>query len=300
MTGRVIRILAGDYKVYNLEDKSLSFCKPTGKLKNLSDIIKVGDVVEYNNQTITSVYPRTTDLVRPNIANIEQAFIIFSVKEPDLNLNLLDKFLMSLEYHNIKPIIIFNKMDLLDEASLAYVNSIIDYYHMIGYEVVTTSAILNELSNLEKYLENHISVFTGQSGVGKSSLLNSLDDNLHLLTNEISMALGRGKHTTTCTELYQVMNGWIADTPGFGTIDYDVIDEVDIAHNFVEFFKVSSFCKYNGCLHINEPSCRVLEDVSKGKILKSRYENYLKFISDFRKENKSAYSAFNSKSKKRR
>ena len=144
-------------------------------------------------------------------------------------------------------------------------------------------------------------MFTGQSGVGKSSLLNLLNPNLSIETNEISLALGRGKHTTRHVELLQIENGWVADTPGFGTIDFEGMEKIDLAQNFIEFFKHSSSCKYNGCLHINEPSCKVKELVENNTILKSRYENYITFINDLGKDKKDYDSSpINSNSKRRR
>lgn len=299
--GLVTSFVAGKYQVYDFDKKAYFTGTARGKLKS-QVIVKVGDKVTYNfandNEIIIEdIEDRINDIIRPNICNIDQAFVIFSVKEPDLNLNLLDKFLVHLEYNEITPIIIFNKWDLLDDEKETL--AIVKYYESIGYKCLITSAINGITANLKELIKGHISCFTGQSGVGKSSLLNILDPSLFLETNEISKALGRGKHTTRVVSLLEINDGWVADTPGFGTIDFTELDERSIADNFVDFFKLSSNCKYNGCIHINEPGCMVRLEVENGHILKSRYENYLSFINDLRKDKKNANSSFNTKSRKR-
>lgn len=304
--GLVIRLIAGEYKVYDLNTKQIVSAKPRGVMRIKSSAPKVGDYVDYNlidekNAIIEKIHERRNDLIRPYISNIDQAFVIFSVKEPELNLNLLDKFLVTLEFNNITPIIVFNKWDLLNSDEESSIKDIISYYEKIGYKTIITSCNECILSDLKTYLKDKVSVFTGQSGVGKSSLLNLIDPNLSIETNEISFALGRGKHTTRHVELLQIENGWVADTPGFGTIDFEGMEKIDLAQNFVEFFCHSSECKYNGCLHINEPSCKVKELVENNTILKSRYENYLVFVNDLGKDKKEYDSSpINSNSKRRR
>lgn len=304
--GLVIRLIAGEYKVYDLDTKIIINAKPRGVMRIKSSAPKVGDYVDYtlineNSGIIEKIEERRNDLIRPYISNIDQAFVIFSVKEPDLNLNLLDKFLVTLEYNNITPIIVFNKWDLLNNEEIKTTKEIISYYESIGYKTIITSCNHLVLNDLKDYIKNKISVFTGQSGVGKSSLLNLIDPNLSIETNEISLALGRGKHTTRHVELLQIEDGWVADTPGFGTIDFEGMEKIDLAQNFIEFFKHSSYCKYNGCLHINEPACKVKELVNENVILKSRYDNYLVFINDLGKDKKEYDSSpINSNSKRRR
>ena len=300
--GLIISYIAGRYSIeYN---NQIYYGTVRGKLKN--DIIpKVGDIAEFtiindNNIIIEDIDERINDLIRPNICNIDQAFIIFSVKEPDLNLNLLDKFLVNLEYNNIKPIIIFNKWDLNDDDNIL---KIINYYKEIGYHTLITSTIEKDeliYKEIKELIKNKRSVLTGQRGVGKSSILNVLDPTLFLDTNEISIALGRGKHTTRTVSLLKINDGYVADTPGFGTIDFSEMDEVSIADNFVEFFNYKKECKYNGCLHLNEPDCMVKKKVEDGIILKSRYDNYLSFINDLRKDKKNDNRSLNPINKKRR
>ncbi len=284
----ITSFIAGTYTISDINTNNIYISKPRGVLKIKSIIPKVGDIIEYsllddNNAIIEKVYNRRNDLIRPNISNVDQVCIVFSVKEPLLNLNLLDKFLVTLEFNNIKPIIIFSKMDLLNKEELDYNNQIIDYYNNIGYTTIKTSKLDSSIKELIPLLNNKITVFTGQSGVGKSSILNILDPTLNLDTNEISISLSRGKHTTTSVTLYKIFDGYVADTPGFGTISFNDIDELSLSQNFVEFFKVSNMCKYKPCLHINEPFCMVKDEVNKNHILKSRYDNYKLFIEEIKK-----------------
>lgn len=289
--GLITCLVAGQYTIYDLDNKTTSIAKPRGvfRIKGISP--KVGDYVEYElgegNSIITKIEKRTTDLVRPAICNISQAFVVFSVKEPDLNLNLLDRFITILEFYRITPILVFNKWDLLvNDNEKIYVEEVIKYYASIGYKTIITSAKENLLNELSKYICDNISVITGQSGVGKSSLINVLDPNFSIKTNDISKSLNRGKHTTRHVELLEVSGGWVADTPGFGTMDFIDMNEVDISHSFVEFFEASGKCKYNGCLHLNEPSCEIKKLVEENKILTTRYENYKQFITESKSKRK--------------
>ncbi len=286
--GIITCILAGEYTIYDSEKNSYFKAKPRGIFRIKGDALKVGDKVTYEikdgSTVITNLEKRTNDLVRPLIANIEQAFVTFSVKEPVLNLNLLDRFLTILEYNDITPIIVFNKWDLLNEIELINVLRIKSYYEKIGYKVIITSAKTKLINEIKTLIKGKVSVITGQSGVGKSSLLNAVDENLNLETNEISKALNRGKHTTRCARLIKICDGWIADTPGFGIMDFSNMTEQDLAHSFKEFFILSTQCKYNGCMHLNEPLCMVKKAVESGDILESRYQNYQQFIEEIKKQ----------------
>lgn len=289
--GLITCLIAGEYTVYDLEIKTYFKGKPRGVFRIQDDAPKVGDNVEYEKTsdgkiTITKIYPRKTNLIRPAIANIEQAFIVFSVKEPEMNLNLLDRFLTILEFARIKTIIVFNKWDLLEDQDLEEIQKILKYYEGLGYETMTTSAKLKLVDQLDPAITGHISVITGQSGVGKSSLLNVIEPELEITTREISKALNRGKHTTRHVQLINLRGGWIADTPGFGMMDFIDMSEVDVSQSFREFFEAGQNCKYNGCLHLNEPKCAVKHLVDNGTIIKSRYDNYLGFIEEIKKRKK--------------
>ena len=273
MVGKIIKQISNDYTV-KVDDK-LYICKARGKFRNLGITPLVGDnvVIDENNNYILEILNRKNELDRPSISNIDQAVIVTSVKIPDFSSNLLDKLLTIIEFNNIKPIICFTKLDLLNSEELKYIEEIMNYYESIGYEVYA-----NTDSNLKNIFKDKITVFAGQSGAGKSSLLNRLDNSLNLEIGEVSIALGRGRHTTRHTELIEVLGGLIADTPGFSSIDFRGMKKSDIRDNFIEFNEYREFCEYKDCMHINELKCEIKNKVSDNIILKSRYENYLKFV----------------------
>ena len=184
-----------------------------------------------------------------------------------------DKLLVNIEFNNIEPIICFTKMDLVDDIKREEINNYIDYYRSIGYKV-----FVNTDESIKEIFKDKLTVFTGQSGAGKSTLLNRLDSTLKLETNEVSIALGRGKHTTRHTEFIPVCGGYIADTPGFSSLSFEGMSNGDIRDNFIEFNKYRSDCEYSDCMHDNEANCEIKRRVAAKDILESRYENYLKFI----------------------
>ena len=274
LEGKIIKLISNDYTV--LSDK-LYVCKCRGKFRSEKITPLVGDNVVFDpkNNYILEIKSRKNELVRPPIANIDQAYIITNVK-PTFNSNLLDKLLCIIEFNNIKPIIIFTKIDLLNEEELNEIKEVITYYKEIGYDVY----INNELEKIKESMQNKISVLSGQSGAGKSSLLNKLDKNLNLKTDQISVALGRGKHTTRHVELLKIDNGLVADTPGFSSLDFSDMENSDIRDNFIEFNNYKDMCKYRDCMHINEENCEVKKNK---KILKSRYDNYVSFVQNNKK-----------------
>ncbi len=273
MVGKIIKQISNDYTV-KFEDKLL-VCKPRGKFRKLGITPLVGDnvVVDTENNYILEILDRKNELERPSVANIDQAVIVTSVKIPDFSANLLDKLLCMIEYNNVKPIICFTKLDLLNEEELKEIRDIQSYYKKIGYDVYANTDI--ELKNIFK---DKITVFAGQSGAGKSSLLNKLDSNLNLEIGEVSIALGRGRHTTRHTELIEVLGGLIADTPGFSALEFKGMSNDAIRDNFIEFNEYKEDCEYKDCMHINERKCGIKENVENNVILKSRYDNYLKFV----------------------
>lgn len=274
MQGQIIKNISNDYTVL-VNDKRL-VCKARGKFRKLNLIPLVGDqvIVDEHNNYILDILPRKNSLVRPPVSNIDQVIIVTSVKHPDFDTNLLDKMLSIVEFNNIKPIICITKMDLLNETESALINEYIAYYKKIGYEVLFNT----ELEKIKEVLSEKINVFTGQSGAGKSTLLNKLDSNLNIKTSEISLALNRGKHTTRHTELISMNNAWVADTPGFSSLEFMGMTKSDIRDNFIEFNIYKDKCKYKDCMHHLEDVCEVKNKVADNTILKSRYENYLKFI----------------------
>lgn len=273
MQGRIIKSISNDYTV--LCDDKIYICKGRGRLKFQNIKPMVGDIVELDdNLLISKIYPRKNELIRPVISNVDQAYIITSLKQPDLDLNLLDKLLVIIEFNNVKPIICLTKIDLLTEEEYEYIKNIKKYYQNIGLTVFENT----DIDEIKRSFKNKISVFTGQTGAGKSTLLNKLNPNLKLETNEISFALNRGKNTTTHVELLEFENGWVADSPGFSDVYMDMTKE-DIRDNIIEFERYKENCKYRDCMHNREDDCEIKKQVKNGTILKSRYENYLKFIS---------------------
>lgn len=236
----------------------------------------VGDNVEFDqkNKYILKILTRYNYLIRPPVANIDQCVIVTSVKEPDFSSNLLDKLLTIIEFNNIKPIICFTKLDKLNKDELNKIEKIMSYYSKIGYEIYNNQ----DLDKFKLIFKDKITVFTGQSGAGKSTLLNKLDSNLQLKTDEISLALNRGKHTTRHVELLPIYNGYVADTPGFSAVSFLEMTNSDIRDNFIEFNIYRDLCEYKDCMHDSEINCEIKKQVNNGNILSSRYENYLKFI----------------------
>ena len=272
MTGIIIKNISNDYTVNC--DGNYYICKPRGKFRLDKWTPLVGDVVSIDekNNNILEIKPRKNELIRPSVANIDIAVIVTSVKEPDFDSNLLDKQLTIISYNNIIPIIYFTKLDLLNENELPEMNKIIKYYQQIGYQISTNTV------ELIKLIKNKIVVLTGQSGAGKSTLLNKIDPSLKLKTDEISYALGRGKHTTRHTELFETNNAFIVDTPGFSKIDFYNMTNIDIRDNMKEMFDNLHLCKYSDCMHIQEDGCYVKSLIEKKEILESRYNNYKNFI----------------------
>ncbi len=274
MEGIIIKNISNDYVVKS--NKKTYVCKPRGKFRHQEVTPLVGDHVIFDetNNYILQILPRKNMLIRPSIANVDKAIIVTSVKEPNFNTNLLDKLLIIIEYNNITPIIVLSKLDLLNQEETENIQKYIDYYRHLGYSVIPNT----DLISIKKQIKDQIVVFTGQSGSGKSTLLNKLNSHLNLKTNSISKSLGRGKHTTRHTELFKVSEGYVADTPGFSSIDLRNMSNIDIRDNMREMFDNLEYCKYRDCMHLKEDGCKVKDLVKKGVILKSRYENYQKFI----------------------
>lgn len=275
--GLIIKSISGEYDCY-IDDGSIVTCKPLGIFRLNKETPKVGDRVIVQNGMIQKIEKRKNDFERPVVSNITKNLVVTSVVEPDLNLNLLDRLVAVSEYSDITTILVFTKLDLVSDERKEELNLIFNYYKKIGYKVYTLPGDDEKL--IKEEIKGNVCVLSGQSGVGKSTLVNLLA-NLSIKTGEISKALNRGKHTTRHTELIRINDGWLADTPGFGSLEIDM-DEVALSQSFKEFFEVK--CKFNGCLHLSEPGCKVRELVKSGEILRSRYDNYKQFIKEIRNE----------------
>jgi ribosome biogenesis GTPase / thiamine phosphate phosphatase len=290
--GKIIKALSGFY--YVLSDNGITQCRGRGVFRKNKVTPLVGDYVEFqaDNDTegyLLKVFERKNELVRPPIANVDQAILIFSASEPNFSPGLLDRFLVLVESENIEPVICITKIDLLTEKEQSAIENYVRDYKSFGYEVILTSSKTEQgLKELAPFLKDKISVFAGQSGVGKSSLLNALRPELELKTADISAHLGRGKHTTRHVELIEIDGGLVADTPGFSSLEFSELDAENLPSCFPEMVEVSDSCKFRGCLHINEPKCAVKTGVESGTIPSYRYDHYLTFHKEI-KERKPRY-----------
>lgn len=272
MKGQIIKIVS-DLHIVSYNDKNYD-CKCRGKFRKDKMIPKVGDYVIFDSEkrVIEEILPRNNVFQRPNVANIDQAFLITSLRLPDFSFNLLDKLIILMELHHVEPIICLTKKDLLTKKELSDIDKSLDYYKKIGYKVIDNT----QIDEIRKLLKDKTSVFTGQTGAGKSTLLNKLNPNWNLETGEVSVALGRGRHTTRVVELFNINGGKVLDTPGFSALDFIDFTREDIRDAFIEFKNYP--CIYKDCMHKNENECKVKGAVNNNNILETRYENYLKFI----------------------
>ncbi|WP_274657175.1 ribosome small subunit-dependent GTPase A [Streptococcus equinus] len=275
MKGRIIKSLAGFYYVES--DGVVYQTRARGNFRKKGQTPYVGDFVDFSAEDhsegyILAILDRKNSLVRPPIVNIDQAVVIMSAKEPDFNANLLDRFLVLLEHKDIEPIVYISKMDLLTNPD--DIAAIQKQYQEIGYHFCTS------LEELLPLLTDKVTVFMGQTGVGKSTLLNKIAPELKLETGEISDSLGRGRHTTRAVSFYNVNGGKIADTPGFSSLDYEITNVEDLNKAFPELRHLSRSCKFRSCTHTHEPSCAVKDALEAGELWKSRYDNYLQFLSE--------------------
>ncbi|MBN2504696.1 MAG: ribosome small subunit-dependent GTPase A [Bacilli bacterium] len=279
--GRIIKLTGGIYTVCD-EFGGRKQLKPLGIFRYKNFKPKVGDIVEFDDNSILKVYPRENDLVRPAIANVDQALLVTSAKEPDFSFTLLDRFLVLIHQQAIDPVIIVTKIDLLDENKLDELNRKLAYYERFYPVIRVSNKKLFNIDAVTQIAKGKVNVLAGQTGAGKSSLLNAIDPNLELATDEISVALGRGKHTTRHVELIEFASGWIADTPGFSKLEFVDIDIYTLKDLYPDFRELSSNCRFNGCTHTHEPGCAVTEAYQGKLILPERYENYQKFYQEIK------------------
>jgi len=279
MKGQIVKIVSNLYFVES--ENNIYKCNSRGNFRDRKITPVVGDFCIFDKDTnyILDILPRKNYLDRPLVANIDQGLIVTSLKIPDFSTNLLDKLITVMEINNITPIICITKEDLIDDGAKDEYKDIANYYKKIGYQVYYNY----EVDKLKTIFENKTTVFTGQTGAGKSSLFNRLDPSLNLEVGEVSMALGRGKHTTRVVELLKLCGGKLVDTPGFSSIDLSIYDKDTIKNSFVEFR--NSKCLYNDCSHIKESSdiCDIKKRVEEKDILPSRYEDYIAFITKDRR-----------------
>lgn len=280
MEGIIIKGIGGFY--YIKTDKGIIECKARGKFRYNSLKPMVGDrvtiKVENGKGVIEDIHERSSELIRPTVANVTQAFVVFAIKNPDINLDLLNRFLTLCEYNDIHAVVCLNKEDLCTEEEKENLKELIND---IGYEVLFINAKEGKgFDALKERLEHNITVLCGPSGAGKSTLLNSFIDREHMETGSVSEKIGRGKHTTRHSELIDVDNGYLVDTPGFTTLDVTFIDRDSLKYCFPEFNDYNNLCKFNGCNHYKEPKCAVKEAVEEGKINKLRYDFYIKTLEE--------------------
>lgn len=283
MTGIIIKALSGFY--YAGVEGVIYECKARGSFRKSGISPLVGDRVEIeitgdNTGVVDKILPRKNAIIRPPVANIDKIFIVSSHTNPQPNAFLIDKMTVTARYNNIEPIIVFNKCDMGDFSNWEKI------YKGAGFKVYTVSAEENiGMDNIRLELEDCVSAFTGNSGVGKSSILNRLLGET-IETGEVSEKLGRGRHTTRHTQLYPVgNNGFVADTPGFSTFEltsdnYDLKEK--LADCFFDFDTFTPYCRFSGCTHTKESGCAVLEAVGKGEIEESRHKSYLQLFEDMK------------------
>ena len=306
MRGIIIKSTGSWYQVLDQESGKIYEARIRGKFKliktRLTNPLAVGDFVEFSLEQddiawITKIEPRKNYLIRKAVnlskeahiiaSNIDIGCILFTLKMPETSLGFLDRFLVCCEAYDIKPLILFNKADLLEQEELEYAEDIATVYQSIGYDSLFVSSVSElNMESLREILKDKTSVFFGHSGSGKSTLVNALNPEVNLKTGDISDIHLKGKHTTTFAQMhFWPFGGQVIDTPGvreFAMID---VEKEEIQHYFPEIFSISENCKFNNCLHINEPKCAVLDALEHEEILESRYATYIKLMEEAEEQN---------------
>lgn len=279
MTGKIVKGIAGFYYVH-IEGKGVYACRAKGIFRNIHVKPLVGDnvCIDILDETekegnVTEVLPRKNELLRPAVANIDQALIIFAIVKPDPNFNLLDRFLIRMERQNLTSIICFNKEDIASEEEKA---ALCQAYESCGYQVLFVSAVDGKgMERLRELLLGKTTTVAGPSGVGKSTIINYLHPAAQMETGSISRKIERGKHTTRHSEMIALgEETYIMDTPGFTSLSIEEIEKEELSTYYPEFVQYEPYCRFRGCAHINEPDCRIKKAVEDGKISRVRYENY--------------------------
>ncbi len=291
VVGKIVKGIAGVYEVFT-ENAGILECKAKGIFRNQKRKPLVGDNVtlelldeEKKRALIVELLPRKSELIRPAVANVDQAVIVFAVKEPEPNWNLLDRFLILMKKQNVPVVICFNKIDLISEE---YCVEIEKEYRNSGYDVQFLSAKEEVgIEQLKVILKGKTTVLAGPSGVGKSTLVNLLQSDVVMETGAVSEKIKRGKHTTRHSEFICLGEStYILDTPGFSSLDIEEIEAEELKEYFPEFLLYEEQCRFRGCVHENEPDCAVKKAVKEGNIAKRRYESYLLLYRDLKAKKK--------------
>ncbi|MBO5461294.1 MAG: ribosome small subunit-dependent GTPase A [Ruminococcus sp.] len=286
MQGKIIKAIAGFYYVHVVES-GLYECKARGVFRKEKQKPLVGDDVELEildesekTGNIIRILPRKNELIRPAVANVDQALVVFAVTEPDPHYNLLDRFLVMMERKEIPVILVFNKKDLGKDSMLDEIRAV---YEKCGYPIYFTSALNEEMDAVRNVLSGKTTVIAGPSGVGKSSLINLFQSDVQMETGSISKKIARGKHTTRHSELITIdENSYIMDTPGFSSLYVNDFEKEELKYFFREFDPFEGQCRFIGCDHVHEPDCAVKTAVENGQIHKIRYGNYLEMYRELK------------------
>ena len=289
MQGKIIKGIAGFYYIY-AENDEIYECKAKGIFRKDKQKPLVGDNVEIEvldeqgkEGSVTAILPRKNSLIRPAVANVDQAFVIFAMENPKPNFMLLDRFLIMMEKENVPAVICFNKKDLAkqEELELLY-----ETYKSCGYDVIFSSTFSGEgLDEIRRILKGKTTVVAGPSGVGKSSITNALQENVQMETGEISKKLKRGKHTTRHSQVIPVVHDtYLMDTPGFSSLYLTDIEEQELKDYFPEFRRYEEKCRFQGCRHIHEPDCGVKAALAEHEISQLRYEDYLALYNELKEK----------------
>lgn len=289
MQGKIIKGIAGFYYIY-AEDGNIYECKAKGIFRKDNFKPLVGDNVEITvlneeekEGSVTSILPRRNSLIRPAVANVDQAFLIFAMENPKPNFLLLDRFLIMMEQQEIPAVICFNKKDVGEKKEM---EKLYEIYTGCGYRVVLSSTYEGEgMDEIHEILKGKTTVVAGPSGVGKSSITNCMQGEVQMETGEISKKLKRGKHTTRHSQVIPVeKNTFLVDTPGFSSLYLTDMKEEELRDYFPEFVMYEPQCRFQGCMHIHEPGCAVKKALSEGKISQQRYDNYLALYEELKEK----------------
>lgn len=275
--GIIQQSLSGFYDI--ISDGQIFRTRGRGNFRKRGIKPLVGDHVEFEDGYLLAIQSRKNQLLRPLVANVDDAVVVTAATQPTFSSNLLDRQLIALELQRVKPILFFSKVDLLNEKEFQQLQLVADGYRQIGYSVYFNQQPFNglDLEKLIGQLKGEVVTMMGQTGAGKSTLLNHLSPNLDLPTGEISQALKRGRHTTRKVTLLNVDDALIADTPGFSSYEDFTMTKEQLPQLFPEMRAIASECKFRGCLHLKEPGCAVKIAVEHGKIMQTRYDNYVQF-----------------------